>query len=389
MDMENGNETTGAKPLAYYLYATNTTELLAAAKDGTLTNVLRDEFYFYEADEIEAVRAAQALDDRDLLLTLTDLFPKLAEHLTDIEKAQLKDWIRRRRYIDSASESTHGTIPLVETQAEFVRALKSGAETIYLFEGEFELPLCKLDHPVYLCGIHNPVVNVRSSAPVNLADYSYTMANLTLFLQRPGLLVEPLPPYTEADELVILTDEAESTDGRAGLWRFQRLAEGRLPYASPATFAAHVEALPAIAIGTVTLWARDYDAVHPSFRVYPACLGRFLDFWEKGPAQRAWYLPASPEQAEALMAQQRKLRLFALFGVAVDGSLFIRALFLRTAGHDALYLTSTPLPEAEGKAAGAGAGTSACGGYGLDLIDDFDDDRGAASSIDELLANLA
>ena len=89
------------------------------------------------------------------------------------------------------------------------------------------------------------------------------------------------------------------------------------------------------------------------------------------------------------MAQQRKLRLFALFGVAVDGSLFIRALFLRTAGHDALYLTSTPLPEAEGKAAGAGAGTSACGGYGLDLIDDFDDDRGAASSIDELLANLA
>lgn len=48
MNMENGNETTGAKPLAYYLYATNTAELVAAAKDGTLTNVLRDEFYFYE-----------------------------------------------------------------------------------------------------------------------------------------------------------------------------------------------------------------------------------------------------------------------------------------------------------------------------------------------------
>lgn len=385
MNMENGNETTGAKPLAYYLYATNTAELVAAAKDGTLTNVLRDEFYFYEAEQIEAVRAAQVLDDRDLLLTLTDLFPKLTEHLTAIEKAQLKGWIKKRRYIDSASESMHGTIPLVETQEEFVRALKSGAETIYLFEGEFELPLCKLDHPVYLCGIHNPVVNVRSSTPVNLADFSYTMANLTLFLQRPDLLVEPLPAYTESDQLIILTDEAESTDGRAGLWRFQRLAEGRMPYASPGTFAAHVEALPAIAIGTVMLHARDYDAVHPSFRVYPACLGSFLDFWEKGPAQRAWFLPATPEQAEALMAQQRKLRLFALFGVAEDGSLFIRALFLRTAGHDALYLTSTPLPEAEDDEAAAAAMTSACGGYGLDLIDgDLDSDEDIEDGIADL-----
>lgn len=158
-----------------------------------------------------------------------------------------------------------------------------------------------------------------------------------------------------------------------------------MPYASPGTFAAHVEALPAIAIGTVMLHARDYDAVHPSFRVYPACLGSFLDFWEKGPAQRAWFLPATPEQAEALMAQQRKLRLFALFGVAEDGSLFIRALFLRTAGHDALYLTSTPLPEAEDDEAAAAAMTSACGGYGLDLIDgDLDSDEDIEDGIADL-----
>lgn len=370
-------EPTNPLTLAYALDAANMGELLQAAKDGTLIQRLRDEYHFYEAEKLEALLRAPSLDDRDVILTLADLFPSIAARLTQPEKDAIASWLPLRRCLDSASESEHAQVPVAATQEDFVRALKENAEDIYLYEGEFDLPLFTDHAPVRLHGIHNPVLNIKSDTPIQLGDYKYTMDGVTLFLRRPSILAEPLPPDIQAlkDAGKILSDVAESTSGREGLWSFDRIAEGRQPYASHASFQALVDALPAIAIGTVTLYGDDYDEAHQAFRVRPAVRGSFLDFWEHGSAQRDWFLPASYEDAEALMETQRKSRLFAEFDADDAGKLFIRALFLRVMGRPARYLTSTPR-RAEEEMMEAASGTSGGGaGYGLDLIDIDQEER--------------
>lgn len=365
-----GIQETETKPLSYYLEEARMSELVAAVKQGTLGSLLWKNYAVYEAKKLNDMIASNPIDDRDVLLELTNLFPALARRMTAEEKYALKEWLAKRRTIDSESGQENVQIPLVATQEEFVQALKRGAKEIYLDEGEFDLPLLTDIEPVKLHGIHNPVVNIRSDGVVNLAAYPYTMTGLTLFLQRPELLQEPLPAY--ASELVILADEFYSTRGREGYWNFLKLAEGCRPYASFVSFAEHVEELPALAIGTATLNTKDYDVGRQAFRVHPVCLGRFFDVWEKGPAQMAWYLSAAPEEAETLLCEQRKLRLFAWFRCGTDGKLFIASLFLRTTGHAPLELTSAPLPIAEEMPL-----TSGFGGYGLHLIDLLEEEQDA------------
>lgn len=363
--------TTNPMTLAYALDAASMGELLQAAKDGTLVQRLRDDYHFYEAEKIETLLRVPSIDDRDVILTLADLFPALAARLTQTEKDAIASWLPLRRCLDGASESEHAQVPVAATQEDFVRAMKGNAEDIYLYEGEFDLPLFTDHAPVRLHGIHNPVLNIKSDNPIQLGDYKYTMDGVTLFLSRPSILAEPLPPDIQAlkDAGKILSDVAESTGGREGLWSFERIAEGRRPYASHDSFQALVDALPAIAIGTVTLDGDDYDEARQAFFVRPVVRASFLDFWEQGPAQRDWFLPASYEEAEALMETQRKSRLFAEFGVDDAGKLFVRALFLRVMGRQARYLTSAPHPAAEALMQMT-RGTSGGGaGYGLELID--------------------
>lgn len=354
--------------LAYYLDAAKVAELVEAVKNGTLARLLTNAFATYEAGEITAFMQAPPLDDRDILLKLTNLFPSVAARLSPSDRAAVKSWLPLRRALDGLSRSTEVQAPVVTTQEAFVRALRSDAGEIFLYDGEFTLPLVTAHAPVQLHGVHNPVVNIRSRTPLQLSDLPYTMDGVTLFLSEPQLLLEPLPEYAQSLQAAgkILSDDSASTTGTEGLWSFDLLAEGRRPYASHAPFEALVAALPAIAIGTVTLSGDDYDRVHQAFRVRPVVRGSFLDFWENGPADCDWFLSASFDEAEALMETQRKSRLFAEFAVNDAGQLFICALFLRVAGRAPLYLTRTPRPVAGEEGCTSGSGL---GGYGLDLID--------------------
>lgn len=354
--------------LAYYLDAANVADLLKAVKNGTLVRLLKDAYAIYEAEEITELAHVAAIDDRDLLLALTDLFPSIAARLSPSDRAALRSWLPLRRAMDGKSQSAHTQAPIVTTQEAFVRALRSDAGEIFLFDGEFALPLLTNHAPVQLHGIHNPIVNIRSRTPIQLGDLPYTMDGVTLFLSEPHLLVEPFPEYAQSLQAAgkILSDDPASTNGSEGLWAFDRLAEGRQPYASHAPFQTLVAGLPAIAIGTVTLCGDDYDREHQAFRVRPVVRGSFLDFWENGPAACDWFLSATFDEAEALMETQRKSRLFAEFDVDAAGKLFICALFIRVAGRAPRYLTQTPRPVMSEEGCTSGSGI---GGYGLDLID--------------------
>lgn len=336
-------------------------ELLNFAKQRNLQEWLAENFYASEARKVAAAVKDEA-SDAALKLLICKLFNLSLENLSAGELEEISAVVeknQRRELFIKKIPGDDRKIDFVENQSELFAALQNDAQIIYLYGGEFRIPLNR--RGVTYIGCENAIIDLDEDFDVDFDAAEIVLEDLQIYLHHPIKI-----KAEQSKNLKILDGSKKVLSDRPTLKEIFDILRGRRSFETPENFKTRAENLQRAAVGVVLLENKNYnlDAAQFDFKLqwdfdYISVLKTFA-------ADKKFSVTIRPNDAENLYSNERKLQLFADF-TAQDGKLTILNLYFitKTLGKISVVIT---LRDEKIAAISSGGGL----GYGLEIITAYD-----------------
>ena len=336
-------------------------ELLRFAEEKNLQEWLASNFYVSEAHKItEAIDGKS--DDAELKLLLCKIFDLPIENLSAEELEEISAVVnknQRRTLFMNRLPGDDRKAEIVETQGELVKALKNGARLIFLYGGEFRIPL-NLRGVTYI-GCENAVIDLDEEYDVDLDASEIVLENLQVYLRRPIALKSE-----KSKNIKILDGSKKILLPNVSLKEIFHILRGRRPFEPPENFKTRAEDIKGVAVGETLLEDMDYNFVAAQFPFKPRWDFDYIAVLKDFTSGKIFSVKILPKDAELLYLNERKLQIFADLTYR-GGKLTILKLYFatKTLGiipiEIALRGEKIPLES-----------SGVVGGYGLDIIKIYD-----------------
>ena len=336
-------------------------ELLTFTREDNLPEWLSMNFYSTEARKLTAALKANA-SDAQLKLLLCKIFELSPENFSAEESAEISatvDKNHRREFFLKKNPDDDRKHEFVETQGELVEALRSGAQVIYLFGGEFRIPLDR--RATTYIGCENAVVDLDEEDFIDPDANEIVLENLQVCLRHStGLRAE------KSKNLKLLDCSKKTLATNVSLKKIFDILRGRRAFESPDNFKRRAEKILGAAVGIVLLDEKDFDFGAAQFNLHPRWDIEYIAVLKDFVRGRKFFVRLSPRDAAALYFNERKLQIFLDF-TCRDGRLAIQNLYLETKTLGRVMIESFLRAE-KFSSVSSGSGL----GYGLDIITAYD-----------------
>ena len=346
-------------------------ELFTLAKQKNLDEWLESNFYTAESQQLIA-----ALDDKvsaaELKLIICKIFNLDLENLSTDELDEISRCVaknQRRELFFDKIDGDNRKAAFVETQSELVRELQNGAEVLYLYGGEFRIPL-NLHGKTYI-GRNNAIIDFTDDGDIDFDERDIIFEGLQIFLHHPVTL-----RLEKSKNVKILNGSKHSIENRPTLKEIFSILRGRNPFESAENFSQRVEEMRGVAVGTVLLNDENYFCDSTIFKFSPKWNFEYVAVLKGYVNGRDFYIKLSPEDAQRLYINERKLQIFADF-TYIDGKLTILNLYFETETLGRISIENILRDALHEEKFSSGSGILALG-YGLELITDYTDWEGWA-----------
>ena len=336
-------------------------ELLNFARQRNLQEWLAENFYSSEARKIAATVKDEA-SDADLKLLICKLFNLPLESLSAGELEEISAIVgknQRRELFMKKIPSDDRKIDFVENQSELFKALQDDAQIIYLYGGEFRIPLNR--RGVTYIGCENAVIDLDEEFDVDFDAAEIVLEDLQIYLHQPISI-----KAEQSKNLKILDGSKKVLGEHPTLKEIFDILRGRKAFETPENFKTRAENLQRAAVGVVLLEDKNYNLDAAQFDFKPQWDFDHISVLKNFAADKKFSVMIRPNDAENLYGNERKLQLFADF-TAQDGKLTILNLYFLTKTLGKISIVITFRDE---KIAAISSGGEL--GYGLEIITAYD-----------------
>ena len=343
-------------------------ELLTLAKQKNLEEWLESNFYMAESQQISAA-IKNNISDAELKLNICKIFNLDLENLSadevnEISKTTAEN--QRQELLFGGNSNDIKNFTLVKTQRELIKALRDGAETLYLYGGEFRIPH-NLNNKTYI-GRNNAIIDFTDDGDIDFDEREIIFEDVQIYIHHPVTL------RLEKSKNVKIIDISRKTLGdHPTLKEIFEILRGRNAFETEEMFKQRAENLRGVAVGTTLLEDKNYNSEDAKFTFKPQWDMEYISVLKDFAGDRNFYVNISPEDAQRLYNNERKLQIFADL-TYIDGKITILNLYLETNTLGRISIESL-LRELANKLAAGLAETSGAenAGYGLNIITAYED----------------
>ena len=298
-------------------------ELFDFAKKKNLGEWLETNLYFEEAKKIfDALE--NELSDAEFKLLICKIFSFDFSKLSAEEFEAISNLISRNQRRDIYVEQREGDnrkIAFIETQTELIKALKDGAEVLYLYGGEFKIP-----HTWYnrtYIGRNNAIIDFNFDGDIDFDERDIIFEDLQIFIHYPVTL-----KISKSKNVKIIDGGRKFIGEHPTLKEMAEIMQGRGAFESAENFKSRAENLRGVAVGVVLLEDKNY-IFDDKFILTPQWNFDFISVLKDFVADNDLFLYLDAEKAQLLYTNERKLQIFADF-TYIKGKLQILNLYLET-----------------------------------------------------------
>lgn len=365
--ISEGGQTEGSKLLFDYHSKRDVAEnfsldeLLNFTRQKNLQEWFAENFYSSEARKVAAAVNSHSTD-AELKLLLCKLFDLPIENLSPSELEEISATVNKNHKRELFMKKLPGDdrkVELVETQGELFHALKNGAQLIYLYGGEFRIPLNR--RGITYVGCENAVIDFDEESDVDLDKCEITLENVQVYLHHPI-------KFTAANSKnVKLIDGSRKILTNVPLKDIFSILRGRRAFELPADFKRRADNVQGVAVGVALLDDKDFNFAAPQFNFQLHWDFEYIAVLKDFATGKKFSVKLLPKDAEKLYTNERKLQIFADF-TSLDGKLTILKLYFdtKTLGRIEIIITlrGENITSASSSMFGAG--------YGLEIITAYD-----------------
>ena len=348
-------------------------ELFTLAKHKNLEEWLESNFYNSESQQISSA-LKDKISDSELKLLICKIFNidmenLSADELDEISKITAENQRQKLFFGDHSNDGKKFVV--VETQRELVKALRDGAEVLYLDGGEFRIPH-NLNNKTYI-GRNNAIIDFTDDGDIDFDERDIIFEDLQIYIHNPITL------RVEKSRNVKIIDIGRKTLGeRPTLKEIFEILRGRDKFETAEMFKQRAENIRGVAVGTVLFNDADYNVDDAKFTFKPQWNMEYIAVLKDYVNDRKFFLNLSPEDAQKIYSNQRKCQIFADF-TCIEGKLTILNLYFEfeLLGRITVENILSALQNDDAQNFSSGSGIFALG-YGLELITDYTDWEGWA-----------
>lgn len=338
-------------------------EILTLAKQKNLEEWLESNFYTAESQQISAA-VKNTIGDAEFKLLICKIFNLDLENLSADEVDEISKTTAENQcqeLLFGGREDDGKNFVVVENQRELIKALRDGAETLYLYGGEFRIPH-NLKNKTYI-GRNNAIIDFTDDGDIDFDEREIIFEDLQIYIHHPITL------RVEKSKNVKIIDISRKTLGEhPTLKEIFEILRGRGNFETAEMFKQRAENLRGVAVGTALFNDADYNIDDAEFNFKPQWNLEFISVLKDFASDRNFYVKLSPEDAQRLYANERKLQIFADF-TYLDGKITILNLYFETETLGRIFVINNSTATLEENFT-SGSGIFALG-YGLELINDY------------------
>lgn len=341
-------------------------ELLNLARKKNLHEWLNVNFYYEESKKIAAA-LDNNLGDAEIKLLICKIFNLSLENLSSDELDEISTLIQRKHRRELFFDDREGSdrkAAFVESQGELVKALQGGAEILYLYGGEFQIPH-NLRDKTYI-GRNNAIIDFTYDNDIDFDERNIIFEDLQIYLHNPVTL-----KIEKSKNVKILNGTRKSLGARPTLKEIFEILLGRGSFESENNFVRRAEDIRGAAVGSVLLTEENYFYDDAKFEIRPQWNFDYISVFKDYAADRKFFVNLAPEHAELIYTNERKQQIFADF-TCIDGKLTILNLYLETVKLGRIAIESNFIVRKKENFTSSG---NVALGYGLNLINDYDEDE--------------
>lgn len=333
-------------------------ELVDFAQQPNLQEWFAENFYSAEARKVAAAISNEA-SDAQLKLLVCKLFDLLLDSLSPEDVEEISATVaknQRRQLFMRRIPGDDRKAAFVETQGELVAALKDEAQLIYLYGGEFRIPLNR--RGVTYIGCDNAVIDLDEEFDVDLDACGIVLEDVQVYLHHPINL-----QAANSKNVKIIDGSKKVLGERPTLKEIADILRGRRAFESATDFKTRAEEVRGAAVGSVLLNDKDYTIETAQFNFKPRWDFDYISVLKDFAADKKFSANLQLHDAESLYSNERKLQIFADFTYH-GGKLTILNLYFdtKTLGRVAIVITEII------SSVSSGFGL----GYGLDIINNYE-----------------
>lgn len=350
------------------------TELADMARAGLLQQWLAENFSEEAAETLSADEIVSWSDD-ELKLALCEILGVNVDELSDFDAQSIKRAIDKRQLkeIFFGAGEDFGTI--VTNQRELTDALNAGDVVIYLVGGVFQIPLNKGGVTYY--GRENALVEIFSRRDVDFDAAEISLNDLQVFV-RHTINVK----YSNSTNLIFLRGDKVAREEFVRKIDVYKLLRGRRSFELPENFSRRVKEMTGIVVGKVVFDAKNYDIQRQFFSLKIDWYLDFLTVAQKFAAGKFFGCVVPADFAEKIYETERAQLVYADF--CADGDFpAIKRLYLLTSDGARIDILVSDVPAFDEFFDSCQSGSSGGDGYGLELVETFNDEMKNLASVEE------
>lgn len=334
-------------------------ELVDFAKQRNLQEWFAENFYAAEARKVAAALNNDA-SNAELKLLICKLFDLSIETLSAADLKEISATVernQRRKLFMRKIPGDDRKPAFVETQGELVKALQDEAQLIYLYGGEFRIPLNR--RGVTYVGCENALINIDEEFDVDLDAGEIVLENLQVYLRYPIAF-----KAEKSKNVKILDGSKKALLPNVSLKEIFHILRGRRAFESPENFKRRAEDVKGAAVGEALLKDKDYAIDTAQFKFQPRWDFEYISVLKDFIADKKFFVKVHSKDVENLYHNERKLQIFADFTYR-DGKLTILNLYFDTKTLGRVEIIINEIITSTSSGFGLG--------YGLDIITSYND----------------
>ncbi|MBR4642893.1 MAG: hypothetical protein IKO74_09305 [Selenomonadaceae bacterium] len=351
-------------------------ELVEMTRAGFLQQWLAENFS-EEAAQILSPEEISSWNDDDLKLALCEALAIDTTELSDYDTRAIERALNRRHlkeiFIDKDAGDMSGTV--VTNQRELNDALNAGDDVIYLVGGVFQIPLHK--GGVTYFGRENAIVEIPNLCDVDFDRAEISLNDLQIFVRHPITI-----KYAESKNLIFLRGDKISRDDSISKVAVYKFLRGRQFFESLEDFSRRAEKMTGIVVGKTILDARNYDLNRGLFILKIDWYLDFVSVTKNFAAGKFFACKVAVDFAKKIYETERAQLVYADFCASGDLPA-IKNLYLITSDGTRLDIFVSDIPNFEELVEQNQSGTSGGGGYGLELVENFNDEVKKLNSVED------
>lgn len=339
-------------------------EVLNFAKQKNLGEWLETNFYTTESQQIyDAVE--NEIGDAKLKLLICKIFNFDLNNLSAVEVEEIAETVtenQNKKLLLNGHENDDRKFAVVKTQGELVKALRDGVAVVYLCDGEFKIPH-NVNGKTYI-GRNNAIIDLTLTDDVDFDERDIIFEDLQIFLHYPVTL-----RINKSKNVKLIDGSRQTLEDFPTLQEIFEILRGRNSFESEELFKKRAENIRGAAVGNVLLNQENYNVETQNFDLKPNWNFEYISVMKNYAENKNFSIKISPEDAEKLYNNERKLQIFADFTVK-DGKITILRLYFVTATLGKIFVDGYAESEKNIFSSGSGFGL----GYGLHIITAYKDE---------------